>query len=105
MAGSRSKRQPPCGACGHQVKKPGTHTPSTDSGTPLFQEAVLSGVVGWSVAGPGSDFSEASMPGFESTALELVVAPECPPGPVLSAAIPPVAVILAGLTASSTMVR
>jgi len=45
------------------------------------------------VAGPGSDFSEASMPGFESTALESVVAPECPPGPVFSVAV----ALLAGL--------
>jgi hypothetical protein len=35
--------------------------------------------VAWVLAGAGSDFSEASMSGFESTALELVVAPECPP--------------------------
>ena len=38
--------------------------------------------VTWVFAGRGSHFSEASMSGFESTALELVVAPECPPGPV-----------------------
>ena len=50
---------------------------------PSVQEAVGSRVVGCSVAGPGSDFSEGSMPGFESTALELVAAPECPPGLVL----------------------
>ena len=45
---------------------------------PSVQEAVGSGVVGCSVAGPGCDFSEASMLGFESAALELVVAPGLP---------------------------
>ena len=71
-------------------------------GSSLFQEAVLSGVVGCFVAGPGSDFSEASMLGFESAALEFVVAPVCPPGPVPAAA---AGRVLVGLTASLTMVR
>lgn len=34
------------------------------------------------VAGPGSDFSEASTLGLESAALDPVAAPACPPGPV-----------------------
>ncbi len=41
------------------------------------------------------------MPGFESTALELVAVPECPPGPVSPAA--PVALV--GQRESPSMVR
>jgi len=40
----------------------------------------LSGVVGWPVAGPGSDFSEASAAGVGLAALDFRVAPECSPG-------------------------
>jgi hypothetical protein len=71
------------------------------NGASSVEEVVGSGVVGCSVAGPGSDFSVALMPGFESTALEFVAAPECPPGPVLPAAAVPA---WAGWKASLSMV-
>jgi hypothetical protein len=43
------------------------------------------GGIGSLVAGPGSDFSEEPVLGFEPAALEPVAAPLCPPGPVAAA--------------------
>ncbi len=51
-------------------------------GTPLCQETAGSGVLGWALAGPGSDFSEVPAMGIGSAALDCRVAPMCPPGPV-----------------------
>lgn len=47
-------------------------------------QAAGRGLVDSLVAGSGSDFSEELVVGVEPAALELVVAPGCPPEPVLA---------------------
>jgi hypothetical protein len=53
-------------------------------GSPLCQDTLGSGVLGWLVAGPGRGFSEEPMSGVRSVTLDCRVVPECPPGPVSS---------------------
>jgi hypothetical protein len=62
--------------------------------TPLCVKMPPRGVLGWVVAGPGSDFSEEPVWECEPVTLESVVVSQCPPGPVTACAI-----------ASSTMCR
>ncbi|CCH17743.1 hypothetical protein MILUP08_42674 [Micromonospora lupini str. Lupac 08] len=57
------------------------------SGSPLCQEAAARVVLGWGVAGPGSDFSEELAWGCELVKLESVVVSRCPPGPVAVAVV------------------
>ena len=58
-----------------------TRAGSHSHGSPLCQGIWAGVVVGWVVAGPGSDFSEVPAAGCQPAALEPVAAPVCPPGP------------------------
>ena len=51
-------------------------------GASLRQVDLYVGLVGSVLAGPGSDLSKESVVGVEPAALDFVVAPGCPPGPV-----------------------
>jgi DDE superfamily endonuclease len=53
-------------------------------GASLCQVDLGVGLVGSVLAGSGSDLSEELVVGVEPAALDVVVAPGCPPGPVLS---------------------
>ena len=53
------------------------------NGASLCQVDLGVGLVGSLPAGPGSDWSEESVVGVEPAALDVGVAPECPPGPAL----------------------
>ena len=51
------------------------------AGVPCVCQAAGLGVVELRSAGPGSDLSEELVVGVEPAALDVRVAPECPPGP------------------------
>ena len=51
------------------------------TGVPLCLSSGWAGVVELRSAGPGSDLSEELVVGVEPAALDVRVAPECPPGP------------------------
>jgi hypothetical protein len=56
-------------------------------GSPLCQVAAGTRVVGWVLAGPGSDLSEEPVWECEPVTLELGDVSQCPPGPVTDLAI------------------
>ena len=67
---------------------PDCHPPSAGPATQGFLcvcQAAGSEVVGWGPAGPGSDLSEELVVGVEPAALDVRVAPGCPPGPAARA--------------------